>query len=265
MNARIIAQLALVHVAVSITVVPVTSTLNRVMIAEMNMPRTMVGVLIALPYLLSPLQILLGNWSDRNPAADYHRTPWILIGGLLAATGSYFTVNAAYVLDDNFALGLGAAVIVFSLWGIGINAASVSYLSLVTDLADEEGRSRAVSIMWTAMIAATIVTSLGLSRMLTEFSRQTLYTAFAAISLVSVLLVLVGSYRIEPRASARTIQPANRADDPMQVLRLLALNSQARRFFIYLMIVLISIHAQDVLLEPFGAEALVCRSQSRRD
>ena len=256
MNARIIAQLALVHVAVSITVVPVTSTLNRVMIAEMNMPRTLVGVLIALPYLLSPLQILLGNWSDRNPAADYHRTPWILIGGLLAATGSYFTVHAAYVLDDNFALGLGAAVIVFSVWGIGINAASVSYLSLVTDLADEEGRSRAVSIMWTAMIAATIVTSLGLSRMLTEFSRQTLYTAFGAISLVSVLLVLVGSYRIEPRASARTVQPANRADDPMQVLRLLALNSQARRFFIYLMIVLISIHAQDVLLEPFGAEAL---------
>lgn len=256
MNARTIAQLALVHVAVSITVVPVTSTLNRVMIAEMKMPVTLVAVLIALPYLLSPLQILFGNWSDRNPAANYHRMPWILLGGLLAATGSYFTVHAAYLMEDNFALGLGAAVVVFSLWGIGINAASVSYLSLVTDLADEEGRSRAVSIMWTAMISATIVTSLGLSRMLTEFSKETLHTAFGAIWLVSVLFVLVGSYRIEPRASARTAQPAHRADDPMQVLRLLALNSQARRFFIYLMIVLISIHAQDVLLEPFGAEAL---------
>jgi BCD family chlorophyll transporter-like MFS transporter len=42
----------------------------------------------------------------------------------------------------------------------------------------------------------------------------------------------------------------------MLVLRLLALNPQARRFFVYLMVVLISIHAQDVLLEPFGAEAL---------
>ncbi len=256
MNARTIAQLALVHVAVSITVVPVTSTLNRVMIADMEMPVTLVAVLVALPYLLSPLQILFGNWSDRNPAADYHRTPWILLGGLLAATGSYFTVHAAYLMDDNFALGLGAAVIVFSLWGIGINAASVSYLSLVTDLADEGGRSRAVSIMWTAMITATIVTSLGLSRMLTEFSRETLHTAFGAIWLISVLFVLVGSYRIEPRASARTVQPAHRADDPLQVLRLLALNSQARRFFVYLMIVLISIHAQDVLLEPFGAEAM---------
>ncbi len=256
MNARVLAQLALVHVGVSITVVPVTSTLNRVMIADMQMPVTLVAILVALPYLLSPLQIFLGNWSDRHPAADYHRTPWILLGGLLAATGSYFTVHVAYLLDSNFMLGLGAAVVVFCLWGAGINAASVSYLSLVTDLADEEGRSRAVSIMWTAMIAATIVTAYALSRMLATFSKETLYTAFGAIWFVSIIFVLVGSYRIEPRASARTARPSNSADDPLLVLRLLALNPQARRFFLYLMIVLISIHAQDVVLEPFGAKAL---------
>lgn len=259
MNARVLVQLALVHVGVSITVVPVTSTLNRVMIADMQMPVTLVAVLVALPYLLSPVQIFLGNWSDRHPAADYHRTPWILLGGLLAATGSYFTVHVAYLLDDNFIMGLGAAAIVFCLWGVGINAASVSYLSLVTELADESGRSRAVSIMWTAMIASTIATSLGLSRMLATpapLSKETLLTAFGVICLVSVIFVLVGSYRIEPRASTRTYQPANSADDPMLVLRLLALNPQARRFFVYLMVVLISIHAQDVLLEPFGAEAL---------
>ena len=63
MNARVLAQLALVHVGVSITVVPVTGTLNRVMIADMQMPVTLVGILVALPYLLSPLQIFLGNWS----------------------------------------------------------------------------------------------------------------------------------------------------------------------------------------------------------
>ena len=259
MNARVLAQLTLVHVAVSITVVPVTSTLNRVMIADMKMPVTLVAILVALPYLLSPLQIFLGNWSDRHPAADYHRTPWILLGGLLAATGSYFTVHVAYLLDRNFVMGIWAAAIVFCLWGAGINAASVSYLSLVTELADENGRSRAVSIMWTAMIASTIATSLGLSRMLatpSAISKEMLTTAFGVLWLISVILVLIGSYRIEPRASTRTGQPTNSADDPMLALRLLAQNTQARRFFVYLMIVLISIHAQDVLLEPFGAEAL---------
>ncbi|MDE0311475.1 MAG: BCD family MFS transporter [Caldilineaceae bacterium] len=268
MNARVLAQLALVHVGVSITVVPVTGTLNRVMIADMQMPVTLVGILVALPYLLSPLQIFLGNWSDRHPAADYHRTPWILLGGLLAATCSYFTVHVAYLLDNDFVMGLWAAAIVFCLWGVGINAASVSYLSLVTDLADENGRSRAVSIMWTAMILSTILTSFGLSHLLATpaslsgggaangISKETLVTAFGVIWLVSVVFVIVGSYRIEPRASARVDQPTNSADDPLLAMRLLALNPQARRFFLYLMIVLISIHAQDVLLEPFGAEAL---------
>ena len=256
MNARVLAQLTLVHVGVSITVVPITGTLNRVMITELQMPGTLVAVLIALPYLLSPLQILLGNWSDRHPAADYHRTPWILLGGLLAATGSYFTVHVVYLMTDNFALGLWAAVVVFSLWGIGINAASVSYFSLVTDLADEEGRSRAISVMFAAMILATIATSQSVARLLETFSQEALYTAFGAISLVSVIFVLVGSYRIEPRASTRTEQPARSVNDPIQILRLLALNPEARRFFVYLLVVLISIHAQDVWLEPFGAEAL---------
>ena len=256
MNARVLAQLTLVHVGVSITVVPITGTLNRVMIADLQMPGTLVAVLIALPYLFSPLQILLGNWSDRHPAADYHRTPWILLGGLLAATGCYFTVHVVYLLTDNFALGLCGAVVVFSLWGIGINAASVSYFSLVTDLADEEGRSRAISVMFAAMILATIVTSQSVAHLLETFSQEALYTAFGAISLVSVIFVLVGSYRIEPRASTRTEQPARSVNDPIQILRLLALNPEARRFFVYLLIVLISIHAQDVWLEPFGAEAL---------
>lgn len=256
MNARVIVQLALVHVGVSITVVPITGTLNRILIADMNMPVALVAVLIALPYLLSPLQIFLGNWSDRNAAADFHRTPWIVGGGLLAATGSYFTVHVAYLMSDNFALGVWAAVLVFSLWGVGINAASVSYLSLVTDLADEEGRSKAVSIMWTAMITGTIVTSLALSRMLLPFSKDALVTAFGAIWLVSVIFVLAGSYRVEPRASARKVQTARSVEDPLQAVRLIAENPEARRFFLYLTVILISIHAQDVLLEPFGAEAL---------
>jgi len=256
MNIRILAQFALVHVGVSITVVPVTSTLNRVMIADLQMPMLLVSALIALPYLLSPLQVLLGNWADQHPVVNYHRVPWILVGGLLAATGSYFTAHTAYLLVDNFVLGLLGALVAFSLWGVGVNAASVSYLSLVTELADKEERSRTVSVMWTAMILATIATSLGLSRLLEPFSQETLYTAFGMVWLVSVILVLLGSYGLEPRASTRTALPTHSASNPVQAWRLLALNPEARHFFGYLVLVLVSIHAQDVLLEPFGAHAL---------
>ena len=137
-NWRKVIQLALVHVGVSITVVPVTSTLNRIMIADMKMSAFLVSVLVALPALLSPLQVAIGNWADRNPLWGMYRSPWILIGGLMAAFGSYFTAHAAYLMNDQFGIGLLAAIVTFIVWGLGVNMASVSYLSLVTDLTNDE-------------------------------------------------------------------------------------------------------------------------------
>ncbi len=65
MNWWRVIQLTMVHVGVSITVVPVTSTLNRIMISDMKLSAFLVSTLIALPYLLSPLQVAVGNWADR--------------------------------------------------------------------------------------------------------------------------------------------------------------------------------------------------------
>ena len=256
MNWRKVIQLTLIHVGVSITVVPVTSTLNRVMIADLGMPAFLVSFLVALPYLLSPLQVSIGNWADRRPLFNRHRLPWILAGGLMAALGSYFTAHAAYWMVSDFGLGLLAAVMAFALWGVGVNAASVSYLSLLTELADEQWRSRAISVMWTVMILSTIAVSLGLAQMLQPYSEQALYTAFGAVWLVSSMLVLLGGLGVEPPADSREGPVHNTADNPVVAFRLLAQNPVARRFFAYLLLVLVSIHAQDVLLEPFGAEAL---------
>lgn len=257
MNWRKVAQLTMVHVGVSITVVPITSTLNRVMIADLGFSALLVGFLTSLPYLLSPIQVLMGAWSDRNPIWGLHRTPWMVIGGLMAAFGSYLAPHAAYMMADNFGMGLLMAIGVFSLWGIGVNIASVSYLSLATELSGEGTgwRSRAVSVMWTTMILATIFTAAGISRYLTDYSPEALYTAFGVVWLLSVLLVLFGSARLEPHASAdRPVQHS--ADNPVEAFRLVLANPSAQRFFFYLVLVLISIHAQDLLLEPFGAEVL---------
>lgn len=257
MNWTKVAQLSLVHVGVSITVVPITSTLNRIMIVDLGFSAFLVGVLISLPYLLSPLQVVMGAWSDRNPLWGMHRSPWIVLGGLMAAIGSYFTAHAAYLMADNFGLGLLACLAAFTLWGVGVNIASVSYLSLTSELGDEGSgwRSRAVSVMWTTMILSTIFTSLALSRALVDFSTTALYGAFGIIWMVSVLFVLLGAARIE------TVVPGGKvvrhtADNPMEAFRTMTGNPSAQRFFAYLVLVLISIHAQDVLLEPFGGEVL---------
>ena len=61
-------QLALVHLAVAMTLVPINSTLNRVMIKEMAISATLVAVLASLPYLFSPTQVLTAIQSSAGGA-----------------------------------------------------------------------------------------------------------------------------------------------------------------------------------------------------
>src|SRR5262245_18718149 len=117
----------------------------------------------------------------------------------MATFGGYLTAHAVFLMERNFGLGLLAAFATFLLWGMGVNIASVSYLSLLSELAGEGSgwRSRAVSVMWTAMILATIATAIFLSQMLESYSERTLYTAFGAVWAVPSFCVLIGAARLE--------------------------------------------------------------------
>lgn len=257
MNVRSIVQLSFVHVGVSLTVVPITGTLNRVMIADMGIPAVLVGLLVALPYMLSPLQVFVGNWADQRPLWGMHRSPWILIGGLMASFGSYMAAHTVFYMDEHFLAGLIASFAVFALWGIGVNVASVSYLSLASELTENSPKNRrtaTVGVMWTAMILSTIIASISLSRVLAvDSSQDGIYFAFGAIWFVATLFVLIGAAGIEPpgQRAAR-----HNATNPLTALQLLAHNPTAKRFFLYLLLVLVGIRAQDVLLEPYAADTL---------
>ncbi len=257
MNWRKVLQFTLVHVGVAITAVPVNSTLNRIMITELDLPALLVGLLVALPYLLSPLQVVAGSWADHHTLWRRHRSPWILIGGLMASFGGYLTAHAVILMGENFVLGLLASLATFTVWGMGVNIASVSYLSLLSEQSEGASgwRSCAVSVMWTTMIVATIFTSLAISALLEPYSTSALYTAFGFVWLVASAFVLFGAAGIEP---ANPAAPGlhSRAESPLVAIRALTGNPTAQRFFFYLTLVLISIHAQDVLLEPFGGDVL---------
>jgi len=259
MNVRLLLQLSLVHVGVSLTVVPITGTLNRIMIADMGIPAVLVGLLVALPYMLSPLQVFVGAWADRRPLWGLHRSPWMLLGGLMATFGSYLTAHTVFYMDEHFLPGLIASLAVFTLWGVGVNVASVSYLSLASELTERSPktwRTATVGIMWTAMILSTIIASISLSRLLAvDASQDGIYFAFGVIWMVATLFVLFGSAGVEPtNRDNRTLH--NKADNPMTALHALANNPTAKRFFLYLLLVLMGIRAQDVLLEPYAADTL---------
>jgi BCD family chlorophyll transporter-like MFS transporter len=68
-------RLSAIHVAVALTLLPINSTLNRIMISELGISASLVALLIAVPYILSPMQMWIGSLSERYPLWGWRRTP----------------------------------------------------------------------------------------------------------------------------------------------------------------------------------------------
>src|SRR5689334_6930859 len=247
-------QLGLIHVAVAMTLVPINSTLNRVMIKELSLSATLVAILASLPYLFSPIQVAIGSYSDRHPILGFRRTPYILAGLILCVLGLVVSPQVAFLMHDNFALGLLAGLLAFGAWGMGYNLSAVSYLSLASELSGENERGKTIATMWFMMILAIIITAIGLSRMVDPYTPEALIRAFGAVAVSALVLGLLGLIKLEPRSN-RLSPSASETYTIKQMTSAITANPVARVFFVYLLLLLAAILGQDVLLEPFGAEA----------
>ena len=247
-------QLGLIHVAVAMTLVPINSTLNRVMIKELAISATVVAILASLPYLFSPIQVAIGSYSDRHPILGFRRTPYILAGLILCVLGLVVSPQVAFLMHDNFTLGLFAGLLAFGAWGMGYNLSAVSYLSLASELSGEKERGKTIATMWFMMILSIIITAIGLSRMVDPYTPEALIRAFGVVAASALVLGLLGLIKLEPRSN-RLSSSTSEAYTIRQMTSAITANPVARVFFVYLLLLLAAILGQDVLLEPFGAEA----------
>lgn len=248
-------QLGLIHVAVAMTLVPINSTLNRVMIKELAISATLVALLASLPYLFSPIQVAIGSYSDRHPIFGLRRTPYILVGLILCVIGVVFSPQVAFLMSENFGLGILAGIGAFGAWGMGFNLSSVSYLSLATELSGEGGRGKTIATMWFMMIVSIIGTAIGISRMVDPYTPEAMIRAFEIAGVSALTLGLLGLLRLEPRTKADSAQSHAEAYTVKQMTSAILDNPIAKLFFIYLLLLLAALLGQDVLLEPFAAEA----------
>jgi BCD family chlorophyll transporter-like MFS transporter len=237
------------------TLVPINSTLNRVMIFDLGISKTLFTLLAIFPYLLSPIQVAIGSFSDRHPIFGYRRTPYILAGLVLCVLGVAVSPQIALLISKNFTLGIIVGILAFGMWGMGYNLSAVSYLSLASELSGEKERGKTIATMFTVMVIGLIVTGISLSRMVPTYDPATLSRAFLIVAASALTLGLLGLLKLEPRFDRSA--PAAKADTYTikEMTSAITGNPVAKIFFVYLLLLLAAILGQDVLLEPFGAQA----------
>jgi BCD family chlorophyll transporter-like MFS transporter len=249
-------QLALIHTAVAMTLVPINSTLNRVMIFDLGLSKTLFTLLAIFPYLLSPIQVAIGSFSDRHPIFGYRRTPYILAGLALCVLGVAVAPQVAILISEDFTLGILAGLLAFGAWGMGYNLSAVSYLSLASELSGAQGRGKTVATMFTIMVIGLIGTGIALSRMVPVFDLAALERAFLIVAGSALALGLLGLLKLEPRLGDHSAPTAPAENYTIkQMAAAITENPVAKIFFVYLLLLLAAILGQDVLLEPFGAQA----------
>ncbi len=249
-------RLGLIHVGIAITFVPINGVLNRVMINEFEFLASLVAALVIFPYLLSPLQLFIGSFSDHHRFFGLKRTPFILFGLFLCVSGSIFAPQTANLMTQNFWLGTTLSFITFGIWGLGYNIAAVSYLSLASDMSSARDRSRVISVMWFMMISSIIITAILVGRALDPFTIERLFNVFYNVGFASVAFVFLGLIGLEPKQNPQLENEAGEERASHKAMfDAVFKNPKVRLFFIYLIILLASILGQDVLLEPYAAKA----------
>ena len=93
-------RLSLFQVSVGMALVLLVGTLNRVMIVELGVAASLVGLMIALPLVFAPFRALIGYKSDiHRSALGWRRVPYIWKGTMLQFGGFAVMPFALLVLS----------------------------------------------------------------------------------------------------------------------------------------------------------------------
>jgi BCD family chlorophyll transporter-like MFS transporter len=244
-------RLGLVQTGLGAIVVLTTSTLNRVMVVELAMPAMLPGALVAIHYALQVFRPAWGHGSDLGG----RRTPWIVGGMTVLATGGLLAAVATAWMATNAWFGVALAVVAFGLIGAGVGAAGTSLLVLLAKRTDDGRRAASATIVWIMMIAGFIVTTGVAGHLLDPFSPLRLVAVSAGVSAAAMILTMVGVWGIEGRDIPQLVPSlagkARRSSFVAAFMEVWA-EPRSRRFAMFVFVSMLAYSAQDLILEPFA-------------
>ena len=120
--------------------------------------------------------------------------------------GVVVSPQVAFLIAENFGLGILAGIAAFGAWGMGFNLSSVSYLSLASELSGEKGRGKTIATMWFMMIVSIIGTAIGISQHGGPVHARGYDARLPIVGASALTLGLLGLFRLEPRSNADSTQ-----------------------------------------------------------
>ena len=257
-------RLSLFQVAVGMALVLLIGTLNRVMIVELGVPASLVGVMISLPLLFAPFRALIGYRSDTHRSVlGWRRVPFIYRGTMIQFGGLAIMPFALLVLAGAGQSGrapawvgdVGAAL-AFLLVGAGLHTIQTVGLALATDLAPVESQPKVVGLMYVMLLFGMIGSALGFGAILADFNQGLLVQVIQGAAVLTLVLNAVALWKQEAR------RPSTMASTPLQQPNFkeawtrFAQGGQVIRRLVAVGLGTMAFSMEDVLLEPYGGQIL---------
>jgi BCD family chlorophyll transporter-like MFS transporter len=257
-------RLSLFQFSVGMALVLLVGTLNRVMIVELSVPASLVGIMIALPVAFAPFRALIGYKSDTHRCElGWRRVPFIWKGTLLQFGGFAIMPFALLVLAGkgdsvNYPVWIGqaAAAVAFLLVGAGVHVVQTAGLALATDLTPQESHARVVGLMYVMLLVGMIGSALVFGAALEDFTPGRLVQVIQGVAVASMVLNAVAMWKQELRHPRRGAAPLRADPTFAESWAQFCQGDGAVRRLVVVGIGTMAFGMADILLEPFGGQVL---------
>jgi MFS transporter, BCD family, chlorophyll transporter len=243
-----IIRLGLVQSSLGAVVMLCTSMLNRIMVVEYALPALIPAGLVAWHYGVQMSRPRWGHSSDKGN----RRTPWIIGGMALLASGGVIATKATLLTATSPLLSIGLLVLAFTMIGLGVGASGTSLLALLASSVAPKRRPAAASMTWIMMIFGIVVTAGVAGEMLKPFSPERLMIVAACVAGGALLVTIAAVWGVERNSAAfAPTAPPSKVRFTDAMLDIWS-DGPARRLTIFIFVSMLAYSAQDLILEPFA-------------
>jgi BCD family chlorophyll transporter-like MFS transporter len=243
-----IARLGLVQSSIGAVVMLATSLLNRIMVVEYAQIAALPAGLVAFHYAVQLSRPKWGHGSDLGR----RRTPWIIGGMAVLASGGLLATQATLMMGDGMMPALLLAVLAYAMIGGGVGAAGTSLLALLATRTPEARRPAAAALTWIMMILGIVVTATTAGKLLEPYSPERLFEVAAGVALGAFVLATIAVTGIEGRAQAQAGDTVVVKADFREAVRGIWADALTRLFTIFVFVSMLAYAMQDLILEPFA-------------